>query len=510
MDLSTAVNAVVATLRRRPADLLPFYLLGTAVVVIARVPLLIGAAAAVAYLHVTGRIAAATDALAELDLQPPDQAPVEEDPEAMEAWFEWFESLLPALEPLYSEVAIGLIAIGAVGAAVVSLFAYAAVSAGQMNAVFARLRDERGLVAGVGGVRRHWLSFLGLYLAEFVLWVGVIGLSALVVGLAVAVGGPLVGALVALVVILLAFVVLVAVRVVFAFAPAAVVVEDAGVAGALRGSGRFVRSNPADAAAYLVVAVGVLFGISSAASALTVVGAGTIVALFSAVVAAPALDLLKTVLYGDSHDAVAPPSRPEASLRTQLAAGWDRTKRETVGFVRGTLGLHAAATAVLVGFFVVGWVAVEPLVGVIDSSIEARLADHMPPVAALEFFGNNWSVGIGMSFAGVALVVPTISALAFNGLFLGGIAALEENLAALVAFVVPHGILEIPALIIAGALGFHLGLVAWGTFRGRVSREAFADRLEAAFWVTMGVGAILFVAALIEGFVSPYYWRLFL
>ena len=35
MDLSAAVTATTATLRRRPAQLLPFYLLGTAVPVIA-------------------------------------------------------------------------------------------------------------------------------------------------------------------------------------------------------------------------------------------------------------------------------------------------------------------------------------------------------------------------------------------------------------------------------------------------------------------------------------------
>jgi len=37
-----------------------------------------------------------------------------------------------------------------------------------------------------------------------------------------------------------------------------------------------------------------------------------------------------------------------------------------------------------------------------------------------------------------------------------------------------------------------------------------ADTLERAFWVLVGIGMVLAVAALIEGFVSPYYYRPFL
>ncbi|CDK40609.1 uncharacterized protein BN903_59 [Halorubrum sp. AJ67] len=75
---------------------------------------------------------------------------------------------------------------------------------------------------------------------------------------------------------------------------------------------------------------------------------------------------------------------------------------------------------------------------------------------------------------------------------------------------VPHGIFEIPALVVSGALGVHLGVVSWRTFRGRASRERFADALETAFWVTVGLGILLGVAGIVEGFVSPYYWRPFL
>ncbi len=517
MDLSSAITAVVATLRRRPGDLLPFYLLGTAIPIIARTVGLVSLVAVYAHLELSGRLAEARAAMEGVDLTPPDVGDPggfeggEPDPDAFdEAAFEaWLEGLLPVIEPLLSPVAIFLVVAGVVIAVALAIGSYAAVSAGQMHAVFARLRSERGLTAGIAGVRRHWPTFLGIYLAEFALWVGVILLGSLAVGVAFAVN-PFLGAVVALGAFLLGLLVLLAVRIVFAFAPAAVVVDDTGVAGSLTGSGGFIRSNPADAAAYLVVAVGVLVGASSAASALAFVGGGAAVALAGAIVVAPALDLLKTVLYGDHRDAVDPVETPEARLRDQFTGGIRRGWGDMLAFVRVTPGPHAVTVVVAVGFGALGWIAAEPFVDTFPTSIEARLEGHLPPAATLEFFGNNWTVAISTALAGVALVIPALSSVAFNGIVLGAVAALEENLLVLVAFVIPHGIFEIPALIVSGALGIHLGLVAWRTFRARTDREAFADALENAFWVLIGVGVLIAIAAVIEGFISPYYWQLLL
>ena len=515
MNLSTAVTAVVSTLRRRPADLLPFYLLGTAVPIIARTGAFLALVGVYLHLELSGRLARAREALADVELTSP---PAEvEDPEAVEGWIEenpdaveqWAEGLLPVIDAVFTPTTIALLVIGVVLTVLFAVLSYAAVSAGQMNAVFARLRSERGLTAGIAGVRAHWLTFLGLYLAEIVLWIGVLLLASLAVTVAFLVD-PLLGALAALVAFLVVLFVLLGIRILFAFAPAAVVVDDASVVGSVSGAGGFVRSNPADAAAYLVVAVGVLIGISSAGSALAFVGGGATVALVSAVVVAPALDLLKTVLYGDYRGRVDPVDPPEAGVRAQFVGGVRRGWSEMVAFVRETPGLHVLTLAVGLGAGAVGWLAAAPFVDVVPTSIEARLVGHLPPAATVEFFGNNWTVAISTALAGVALAVPALSSIAFNGVVLGAVAALEENLLVLVAFVVPHGIFEIPAIIVSGALGVYLGVVGWRTLRGHTDRGGFADALERAFWVLVGVGILIAVAAVIEGFVSPYYWRPFL
>jgi len=501
MDLSSAVTTTAATLRRRPGDLLPFYFLGTAVPVIARVGMFVALAGMYLHFELTGRLADARAALADADLSPPDP----QDPEAMQAWA---ESVEPALSPLASPTAILLLVAGVLTTALIAVLAYAAISAGQLSAVAGRLRGERGLTAGIAGVRGRWLSFLGIYVAELLIWTGAAlsGAAAVAGGFAV---NPFLGAAVALGVLLVGFVGLLAVRIVFAFAPAAIVVDDATAFEAIAASVGFVRSNPADAAAYLVIAIGVLIGTGSAASGLAYLGAGAVVALLSAVVVAPALDVLKTALYGDYRHAVVPVSPPETGPIDQFRGGVRRGWVELLAFVRRSPGAHVVSIAVGVGFGALGWLAVDPLVGAVTTSIESRLVGHVPPAAAVNFFGNNWGVAIATATAGVALVIPALSSIAFNGVALGATAALESNPLALAAFVLPHGVFEIPALFVSGALGIRLGVVSWRTYRGRLSGEAFANALENAFWVLVGLGILLAVAGFIEGFISPYYWRPF-
>lgn len=503
MDLSDAISSAIATLRRRPADLLPVYGLNAAIPVIARVVTFVGLLAAYGYLEATGRLDAIREALAAQELSPPDP---EAEPEAFE---QWLEGLLPILEPLADPVVIGLVVGGFVGTMLLSIPLYAGVTAGQYATCFARLRGERGLTAGIRGVRRYWLTMLGLFVLEVAIVAGTLLLAAVAVAL-VATVSPIAAALVGLAAALVWIAVAIVARAVFAFAPVAAVVDDVGTLSSVRSAGGFVRANPMEALGYYVLAVGALFAIGSAAGALAFVEAGTIIGLLSLFVLAPALDLIKTGLVGGWREAVTPAepvgARVRDQLRDGLAAGW----RELGGFVRATPGYHAVAVgAILVGFWG-GWVFAAPFEGVIETSIAARLEGMIPPTAALEFFANNWTVAIATGLSGVALALPALSSLWFNGVVFGIYARLEVAPMELLAFVAPHGIIEIPAIIIAGALGTWLGVVGWRSWRGRATREDLADALERSFHVLVGVGILLFVAGMIEGFVSPYYYGVFL
>ncbi|QLK26953.1 stage II sporulation protein M [Natrinema zhouii] len=508
MALSDFVAAVVAVLRRRPGDLLPVYLLGVAVPAIVRVVPFLAIGIAYLVLSRTGRLESIRTHLVELD-PPPSPS---DDQEAFDAWASGLE---PVVDQLVTPSLVALAVVTIIVSVLLFVVLSAVVAAGQLAACYGRLRDERGLVAGIDGVRRYWLRFLGLFVLEGLCWMAVLGAiaigTALVAGIVSLVTGSMALALpAALIGVLVAFVVLLVVRALFAFAPVAIVVDDAGVFGSLRSAAGFVRARPVEAGFYYVIAIGIVVGISTLTGLFSIVNVVSIGSLVSALIAMPALDLLKTAVYCGYRDRLAPPAPPTRSLRDGARAGLRRGWRELVSFVRARPGTHAFVVGLgLLGFWL-GWIAADPLVGTFEASIAARLEGWLPPAMAIELFGNNWLVALMTAFAGVALVIPAIASLLFNGIFLGITARLEAEPMELVAFVVPHGVLEIPAILIAGALGVSVGVSAWRTWRGRATRTDLADALERAFWVLVGIGILLAIAAVIEGFVSPYYYRFFL
>lgn len=513
MRLSTAVRTVVATFRRRPSDLLPFYVLGAAVPAIVRVVPFLAFVVAYVSLETTGRLEAIRGELATLEAPPADP----EDQEAFEAWSEAFAT---AIEPAYTPAEFGLFLVGLfvvtfVVSILLGVLLYALVSAGQVATCYARLRDERGLTAGVGGVRRHWLPFLGLYVLEFLCWFAAAAIVAAITTIFVVVATAAgVGALAILFVlfgVLIWLAIGAVIRALFAFTPVAVVVDGVGAFRSIRASAGFLRRRPVEAIFYYVIAITLLFGVGFLASILSIVGAPSVVALLSVFIVSPALDLLKTTLFGGYRRSISPPSAPGVSLRGQFSGGVRRGWSELIAFVRDTPGLHAIVVAVSLVSFGIGWIAAAPFVDAgFDASILARLEGVIPPIFALELFGNNWTVAFTTAFSGIALAIPALASLAFNGFVFGIYSRLEVDPDVLLAFVVPHGIFEIPAIVVAGALGVFLGLAWWRALRGRLTRQALADALERAFWVVVGLGLVLALAAFVEGFVSPYYFRLFL
>ncbi|AGB38007.1 stage II sporulation protein M [Natronococcus occultus] len=507
MALSESVAAAIAVLRRRPADILPFYLLGAAIPAIVRVLPFLGIAVAFVYLELSGRLDAA---LTEFETGVPEPPDPETDPEAFEAWAENVAPLAEQLFPFELQVLAIAVVLGSI---VLAVALYAAVSAAQLSSCYGRLRDDRGLVIGLVGAGRFWLRFIGLYVLEIAAWLAVgvlvfVGTALLGAALAPAAGAAAVFVL--LPALLLAIVAFAAIRAVFAFAPVAVVVDDAGVFGSLSATLGFLRRHPVAAGFYYVLAIGASVAMSVLTGLFVFLEVPSLGTLLTTLLVFPFLDLLKTALYGGPKGKLSPPSAPERPFRSRFADGLRRGMAEMFSFVRATPFLHAFVVVAAVGTFWAGWELAEPLAGTVETSIDERLEGHVPPTAALEFFGNNWTVAYTTAFGGLALAIPALFSLAFNGVVLGAVARLEVEIAELAAFVIPHGILEVPAIFVASALGLWLGVVGWRAFRGRASRRDVVEALERAFWVVIGLGIVLAVAAFIEGFVSPYYYELFL
>lgn len=499
MDPVTAVRSALSILGR-PAGILPAYFLGPAVPAVTRAVVFVGVGVVYLYLLATDRITRFREAIADLD------APPDPDSPAFEAWA---ESLIPALDIVVTPTTVAVVFVSVLAAIVVSAVATSIAMAAQLSASYGRLRAERGLPAAVRGARAYWVPVLGLRILEFVLWVLVFAVGAFAVGVGFLVFPPL-GVLLGLLALPATLTALVVIRAVFAFAPVGVVVDDATAGDGLRGSVGFIRSEPAHALAYYGLAFGVIVALGTVSAGLAIFGAGALVAVVGFVVVTPLLDLTKTALYGGYRESVSPPAAAEGPTTGRLKRGLRRGVDEMLAFVARTPGLHVTALAVGVAGFAGGWFAIEPFADTASTSIADRLADHNPIAATVEFGANNWTVAVSTAFSGLALAVPTALALLFNGVVFGIYGRTEETQLELLAFVLPHGVFEIPAILIAGALGFHLGAVVWRSLRGRIDTVELADELETAFWISVGLAVLLTIAAVIEGFFSPYYYRPFL
>jgi uncharacterized membrane protein SpoIIM required for sporulation len=127
------------------------------------------------------------------------------------------------------------------------------------------------------------------------------------------------------------------------------------------------------------------------------------------------------------------------------------------------------------------------------------------PLASSQIMTNNMSVALMTFAAGITGGAGTIYMIAFNGLLLGVIGmacALSGMSVPLWSFVAPHGVLELPAIVIAGGAGLRLaqGLL----FPGLLPRRLSVSRAGSeAVTLVLGCIPILVVAGIIEAFVSP-------
>jgi uncharacterized membrane protein SpoIIM required for sporulation len=127
------------------------------------------------------------------------------------------------------------------------------------------------------------------------------------------------------------------------------------------------------------------------------------------------------------------------------------------------------------------------------------------PLASSRILTNNLSVAFSTFALGITAGVGTVWMMVLNGLLIGvvGEACWREGMSLqLWSFVAAHGVLELPAIFIAGGAG--LGIARGILFPGRLPRRA-SIAIAGARSVRLMLGAIpmLLIAGFVEGFVSP-------
>ncbi len=174
------------------------------------------------------------------------------------------------------------------------------------------------------------------------------------------------------------------------------------------------------------------------------------------------------------------------------------TFRETVGQFTPYLRVSTAtfALATLVGYLAVGPVVAEDVTLASGGVVGGR--------SVLDYLRNNGLVAAGL-VGGFGVI--TLGILVFNGVTLGVAvyAGLTAGLspARVVALIAPHGVVEIPALLLAGAVGLFLArrTTAWALDRREEIVSAVEERRFYAAVVLVYLGVA--VAAVVETHLTP-------
>jgi len=137
--------------------------------------------------------------------------------------------------------------------------------------------------------------------------------------------------------------------------------------------------------------------------------------------------------------------------------------------------------------------------------IKNWLPETERPIASTMIMTNNIRVSFLAFTTGIFFGLGTLYVIVYNGMLLGTSAAVIQQYGVSLnfwAFVLPHGVIELTAIVISGAAGFKTGYSLINP--GRYTRK---DALKLAARESMpligGIVCMLLIAGGIEAFVSP-------
>jgi uncharacterized membrane protein SpoIIM required for sporulation/uncharacterized RDD family membrane protein YckC len=257
------------------------------------------------------------------------------------------------------------------------------------------------------------------------------------------------------------------------------------------------------------------------------------VSRFAALYREVAADLARARTYGGSaellytleHDVGGGHNLLYAPRRRRLRRAWEWLQAGFPALVRRRARVIAAAALLLFGPAAIAGAAIALEPGrarhMLPAEMIARAEDgarraaegrgyfEAPPTAmpllSSRLIANNVQVSFVAFAGGVLAGLGTVLVLLLNGIFLGGVVGLfhAERLGLyLWSFVLPHGVIELTAICIAGGAGLWLGSAV--VVPGRLTRShALVERGREAVSLLAGVVMLLLLAGLIEGFISP-------
>jgi len=186
-------------------------------------------------------------------------------------------------------------------------------------------------------------------------------------------------------------------------------------------------------------------------------------------------------------------------LRSLLAVG--RLVGDTLYGVRYYLLL---ATMLFVGGFTAALCIYSPVVG--TAAAGSGNAGGTASLTALDIAVNNVLVAVTLCSGWVLLGMPTVAGLVFNGYLLGRIAtelvALGNDPVTVMLYVLPHGLLEIPGLLLSATVGLVPPVRFAQYIRGRRSTVVSRSEARSLILIVSLSLTLIVVAAAVEAWIT--------
>ncbi|MGP8321590.1 MAG: stage II sporulation protein M [Methanosarcinaceae archaeon] len=124
----------------------------------------------------------------------------------------------------------------------------------------------------------------------------------------------------------------------------------------------------------------------------------------------------------------------------------------------------------------------------------------------LFIFFNNAIKSLMILILGIGFGILPLLFIAYNGYIIGVVVYVisgKNGFIYVLSAIMPHGILELPMVFISAAIGLKMGCLLFSSFKGQ-SVEINTEFMRGMRFYFFRVMPLLFVAAFIEAFVTPF------
>jgi len=369
------------------------------------------------------------------------------------------------------------------------------------------VEEESSLGNALKGSAKYFKRIFLLYVFG-----GIIGLLGIVIPIGIGQVSILAGILVGIFSILI---IVILYLVFFLFAQEIIVIDDVGILDGMWGSFEFFKSNILEIIGLIVLAVltSVILGMfNQLVTFVLTIQIESMTYLITLLIVSPIIMILKIRMYTD-YRGMGSTQSVDTNIKPWIKNGLYKSWSTSILFIKN----HPALIGISIVIFTIGTIGGWHIG---DTIIPYDLTDiSLPPNIDVPYqeFGvggnfasmflylmfHNWTVAIGITFSGLVYGIPTIGALLFNGVIIGIVSALIGDITFVAIGILPHGIIEIPAISIAGAMGLSLGISFKNYISGDIDVDTLGDKMENIMYALVGVFPLFLIAAIIEAFITP-------